>query len=62
MHWEKGLGMKKRDFLLPRSVHAQTSPARAKPEDYDGVVIPGGHAPDKLRRHPAVLSLVRESR
>lgn len=25
----------------------------------DGLVIPGGWAPDKLRRHPAVLELVR---
>jgi protease I len=26
----------------------------------DGVVIPGGWAPDKLRRHPGVLQLVRD--
>jgi protease I len=29
-------------------------------EDFDGLVIPGGYAPDKLRRSPAVLSLVRD--
>jgi protease I len=28
-------------------------------EDYDGVIIPGGYAPDLLRRHSAVLDLVR---
>ena len=28
-------------------------------EDFDGLVIPGGWAPDKLRRLPAVLELVR---
>ena len=28
--------------------------------DFDGVVIPGGFMPDKLRRDPKVLSLVRE--
>lgn len=28
-------------------------------EDFDGVVIPGGYAPDKLRRSDAVLNLVR---
>lgn len=28
-------------------------------KDFDGVVIPGGYAPDKLRRYPAVLKLVR---
>lgn len=29
------------------------------PQDFDAVLIPGGWAPDKLRRYPAVLSLVR---
>lgn len=29
-------------------------------ETVDGLVIPGGWAPDKLRRHSAVTSLVRE--
>lgn len=28
-------------------------------EDFDGVVVPGGWAPDKLRRYPEVLNLVR---
>jgi protease I len=28
--------------------------------DFDGVVIPGGFMPDKLRRDPHVLNLVRE--
>lgn len=27
--------------------------------DFDGIVVPGGFAPDKLRRYPAVLDLVR---
>ena len=26
----------------------------------DAVIIPGGYAPDKMRRHPAMLKLVRE--
>lgn len=29
-------------------------------EDFDCVVIPGGYAPDKLRRYPEVLSFVAE--
>ena len=29
-------------------------------EVFDGLVVPGGWAPDKLRRYPAVLKLVRE--
>lgn len=28
-------------------------------EDYDGLLIPGGWAPDKLRRYPEVLDIVR---
>lgn len=28
--------------------------------DYDGLVVPGGWAPDKLRRYSAVLALVRD--
>jgi protease I len=27
--------------------------------DFDGLVIPGGYAPDKMRRHPAMLDFVR---
>ncbi len=27
--------------------------------DYDGVVIPGGYAPDRMRRYPAILQLVK---
>src|SRR3989304_7280194 len=30
------------------------------PEQFDGVVIPGGWAPDRLRRYPAVVNLVRQ--
>lgn len=29
-------------------------------DNYDGVIIPGGFAPDKMRRYPAVLDLVRK--
>jgi protease I len=29
-------------------------------DDFDGVVLPGGFMPDKLRRDPPVLALVRE--
>ncbi len=30
-----------------------------KPEDYAAVIVPGGYAPDKMRRYPAMLNLVR---
>lgn len=29
-------------------------------EDFDAVVIPGGMAPDKMRRHPAMVEFVRD--
>jgi protease I len=28
-------------------------------EDFDGIIIPGGYAPDRMRRHEAMLDLVR---
>src|SRR5262245_58303458 len=34
--------------------------AEVRAADFDGLVIPGGFMPDKLRRDPKVLSLVRE--
>ncbi|MGD7046018.1 type 1 glutamine amidotransferase domain-containing protein [Jeotgalibacillus proteolyticus] len=30
-----------------------------EPSDYDGILVPGGWAPDKLRRYPEVLAMVR---
>jgi protease I len=29
--------------------------------DFDAVIIPGGYAPDLMRRYPAMVSLVREA-
>lgn len=33
--------------------------ADIKPADYDGILVPGGWAPDKLRRYPEVLAMVK---
>lgn len=38
---------------------ADQSTSSVNPEEFDAVVIPGGWAPDKLRRDKAVLNLVR---
>ena len=45
--------------LLPNT---QTSMrfARISYHDFDGVVIPGGYAPDMMRRYPAMLKLVKD--
>jgi len=41
-------------------VRVSTAVDKIKPEDFDGVVIPGGYAPDYMRRYPALLRFVRE--
>lgn len=30
-------------------------------DDFDGVIIPGGYAPDRMRRHEAMVALVRDA-
>ncbi len=40
-------------------VEAGTRAGDVDPGSLDGLVIPGGHAPDKMRRDPAILDLVR---
>ena len=34
--------------------------AKVKPNQFDGVIVPGGYAPDHIRRTPAMVQLVRE--
>lgn len=41
-------------------VKADLSFEEADPADFDGVVIPGGYAPDHIRRHAAAVNFVRE--
>lgn len=41
-------------------VSVDTTADRVSAKDFDGLVIPGGFAPDKLRRSEAVLTLVRD--
>ncbi|MFQ5818468.1 MAG: type 1 glutamine amidotransferase domain-containing protein [Candidatus Heimdallarchaeota archaeon] len=43
---------------LPVEVDIHIDQARA--EDFDAVIIPGGWAPDRLRRYPAVLAFVKD--
>lgn len=38
---------------------AEVAAAQVRVEDVEGVVVPGGFAPDRLRRYPEVLNLVR---
>lgn len=39
---------------------AEISFKDATAQEYDGILVPGGWAPDKLRRFPEVLDLVRD--
>ena len=39
---------------------ADAAIASVKSSDFDGLLVPGGFAPDKLRRDPNVLRLTRE--
>ncbi len=41
----------------PVNVSAVASEVSA--DEFDAVIIPGGYAPDKMRRHPAMLDLVQ---
>ena len=42
------------------AVRAETTAAEVDAAGFDGLVIPGGWAPDKMRRDPAILALVRD--
>jgi protease I len=41
-------------------IRVDTSIDKVKAEDFAGVVIPGGYAPDLLRRYPKVINFVKE--
>ena len=43
---------------IPVAVNADAKDISAA--DYDGVVIPGGYAPDLMRRDPALVGLIRD--
>jgi protease I len=41
-------------------VTVDTTADQVSAADYDGVVIPGGYAPDQMRRYPAMVKLVKD--
>lgn len=55
-----GSGEKTYTSKLGYPVVADTSADRVKADDFDAIIIPGGYAPDIMRRHPAMIELVRE--
>jgi protease I len=42
------------------SCKADTSADQISAADFDGIVIPGGYAPDHMRRYPAMVKLVKD--
>lgn len=42
-------------------VAVDQSAAEVTADQFDGVIIPGGYAPDHMRRYPAMVSLVRDA-
>src|SRR5256885_13368214 len=55
-----GLGEKTYAGKRGYPVTVDTSATDVDAADFDGLVIPGGFAPDQLRRHEAVLRITRE--
>jgi protease I len=43
------------------SVSVDTTADKVKAEDFAAVIIPGGYAPDKMRRDPAMVELVKKA-
>lgn len=42
-------------------VNVDVQAEQVKAVEFDAVVVPGGYAPDVMRRHPAMVTLVREA-
>ena len=42
-------------------VNVDVQADQVKAVEFDAVVVPGGYAPDVMRRHPAMVALVREA-
>ena len=40
-------------------IRAEVAASQAKIDDFNGIIVPGGWAPDRLRQDEAVLALVR---
>jgi len=47
----------KHGYPVPVDVQAD----QVKAVEFDAVIVPGGYAPDMMRRHPAMVGLVREA-
>jgi protease I len=48
----------KRGTVIPK---VDTTADKAKAEDFDAIIVPGGYAPDKMRMHQPMIDLVRKA-
>lgn len=56
------VGPEKREYKsrLGYPAQAELAAAQVRATDFDAVIIPGGYAPDYMRRSPALVAFVRE--
>ncbi len=56
------IGMEKKVYTGKRGypVTPDMMVSRAAGEKWDGIIIPGGYAPDHIRRHPEMIRFVKE--
>ena len=54
-------GFQARDVYLRTAVSVDAQAEQVKAVEFDAVVVPGGYAPDMMRRHPAMVALVRDA-
>src|SRR3990172_8819100 len=56
-----GTGAKSYTSKMGYLVNADVSADEVKGADFDAVIIPGGYAPDMMRRSPAMVRLVKDA-
>ena len=56
------VGTNKKEFKSKHGypIQANVTIDHVSPNEFDAVIVPGGYAPDILRRYPAVVKFVRE--
>jgi len=56
-----GTGAKEYHSKVGLPAPGGTSVETVRVADFDAVIVPGGYAPDRMRRNPALLKLVKDS-
>jgi protease I len=55
-----GTGAKEYHSKIGMSAPGGVNAESVNASDYDAVIVPGGYAPDRMRRNPAMLKMVRD--